>query len=143
MKQKIVKKYIRQIRRIYQGRYQDKKQFLDELQDALLCFYEEHPDSTYTDLVQKFGRPSEMKGFLSFHSAEKLHKRNMFLYWTINIAVIITVSILVFFTIRHVMNRYDYVQGYYIETFDDDANSNINPLTGETDPPPKKKTNFN
>lgn len=135
MKQKIVKKYIHQIRRIYRGKYSDKKQFIEELQDALFCFCEEHPDATYSDLVKEFGKPSEIKDVLSFHSAEKLQKRNMFVYWLVNIAIIIAVSILLFFTIRHAINRYRYSQGYDIESFEDDNPYHINPLTGETDPP--------
>ena len=134
MKQKIVKKYIRQIKRIYRGRYKDKKQFIKELQDALLCFCEDHPDSSYSDLIKEFGKPSEIKNILSFHSAEKLQKRNMFLYWTVNIVVIIAITILLFFTVCHVMNKHNFAQGYYIEYLDDTKNK-INPLTHETDPP--------
>ena len=136
MKQKIVKKYIHQIKRIYRGKYSDKKQFIEELQDALLCFYEEHPDASYSDLVKEFGKPSEIKDVLSFHSAEKLQKRNMLVYWAINIVVIMMVSILLFFTVRYVMSKHNLAQGYYIEYFKDGTTQkNINPLTGETNPP--------
>lgn len=142
MKQKSIKKYIRQIKRIYRGRYRDKKQFTEELQDALLCFCEEHPSSSYSDLIEEFGKPSEMKDMLSFHSAEKLRKRNMLLYWCINITAIAAICILIFFTVRHVMNRYSFSQGYYIEYFEDDNKSHINPRTGETDPPPDNHIDF-
>lgn len=147
LKQKIVKKYIRQIKRIYRGKSSDKKQFIEELQDALLCFCEEHPDSSYSDLVKEFGKPSEMKDILSFHSAEKLQKRNMFLYWTVNIAIIIFVTILVFFTIRYVKEKYNDTHGYDIDYLYDPEDGepeeiNINPFTGETDPPPNEHIDF-
>lgn len=148
LKQKIVKKYIRQIKRIYRGKSSDKKQFIKELQDALLCFCEEHPDSSYSDLVKEFGKPSEMKDILSFHSAEKLQKRNMFMYWTVNIAVIIVIAILVFFTVRYVKEKYNITHGYDIEYLydpEDDGEPeeiNINPFTGETYPPLDEHTDF-
>lgn len=137
MKQKIVNKYIRQIKRIYRGKSSDKKQFIEELQDALLCFCEEHPDSSYSDLVKEFGKPSEMKDILSFHSAEKLQKRNMFLYWTVNITVITATAILVFFTVHYMQEKYNDTHGYFIEYLYNPENGepeemNINPVTGET-----------
>lgn len=140
MNPKIVKKYIRQIKRIYRGKSKDKKQFLKELQDALLCFCEEHPDSSYSDLVKEFGKPAEMKDILSFHSAEKLQKRNMFMYWSVNIGAIIAVAILVFFTVRHVTGNYNNAQGYFIEygydgEYDPGKEKNfVNPFTDETNP---------
>lgn len=147
LKQKIVKKYIRQIKRIYRGKSSDKKQFIEELQDALLCFCEEHPDSSYSDLVKEFGKPSEMKDILSFHSAEKLQKRNMFLYWTVNIVVIIVIAILVFFTVRYVKEKYNNTHVYFIEQGYDPENGepeeiHINPFTGETDPPLDEHIDF-
>ena len=141
MERKIIKKYIRRIKRIYRGKYKDKKQFIRELQDALLCFCEEHPNSSYSDLIKEFGKPSEIKSMLSFHGAEKLQKRNMFLYWAVNIVIIMAVTILLLFTVHYVINKYNFAQGYYIEYFDDNKN-NINPLTGETNPPPDSHIDF-
>lgn len=143
MKPKNVKKYIRQIKRIYRGNRNDKMQFILELEDALLCFHEEHPDSSYDDLVAEFGKPSEMKDILSFHSAKKLQKRNIFLYWLINILFLIMVIIILCFTIRHVVDMYNYSQGYYIEYDDTSPKSDINPITNETDPPLDNHIDFN
>lgn len=66
----------------------------------------------------------------------------MLLYWCINITAIAAICILIFFTVRHVMNRYSFSQGYYIEYFEDDNKSHINPRTGETDPPPDNHIDF-
>ena len=83
MKNTAAKKYIRQVKRLYRGKRRFKRQFIQELKDALLCYLEEHPEATYTDLTKKFGHPSEIRDQLSFHTADELHLRNMTLYWTV------------------------------------------------------------
>ena len=60
MKNTAAKKYIRQVKRLYRGKRRFKRQFIQELKDALLCYLEEHPEATYTDLTKEFGHPSEI-----------------------------------------------------------------------------------
>ena len=65
MKNTAAKKYIRQVKRLYRGKRRFKRQFIQELKDALLCYLEEHPEATYTDLTKEFGHPSEIRDQLS------------------------------------------------------------------------------
>ena len=120
MKNTAAKKYIRQVKRLYRGKRRFKRQFIQELKDALLCYLEEHPKTTYTDLTKEFGHPSEIKDQLSFHTADELHLRNMTLYWTVVGLCSVAVITVVFFTVRHVVFMHDYSKGYYIEQWEDD-----------------------
>ena len=118
--------------------------FIQELKDALLCYLEEHPEATYTDLTKEFGHPSEIRDQLSFHTADELHLRNMTLYWTVVGLCSVAVITVVFFTVRHVVFMHDYSKGYYIEQWEDDENgsNNINPITKATDPPLENHQTF-
>ena len=122
MKNTAAKKYIRQVKRLYRGKRRFKRQFIQELKDALLCYLEEHPEATYTDLTKEFGHPSEIRDQLSFHTADELHLRNMTLYWTVVGLCSVAVITVVFFTVRHVVFMHDYSKGYYIEQWEDDEN---------------------
>ena len=65
MKNTAAKKYIRQVKRLYRGKRRFKRQFIQELKDALLCYLEEHPEATYTDLTKEFvTRPRSEISFL-------------------------------------------------------------------------------
>lgn len=144
MKNTAAKKYIRQVKRLYRGKRRFKRQFIQELKDALLCYLEEHPEATYTDLTKKFGHPSEIRDQLSFHTADELRLRNMTLYWTVVGLCSVAVITVVFFTVRHVVFMHDYSKGYYIEQWEDDENgsNNINPITKATDPPLENHQTF-
>lgn len=98
----------RQVKRLYRGKRRFKRQFIQELKDALLCYLEEHPEATYTDLTKEFGHPSEIRDQLSFHTADELHLRNMTLYWTVVGLCSVAVITVVFFTVRHVVFMHDY-----------------------------------
>lgn len=63
MKNTAAKKYIRQVKRLYRGKRRFKRQFIQELKDALLCYLEEHPEPTYTDLTKEFGHQSDGSAF--------------------------------------------------------------------------------
>ena len=109
-----------------------------------MCFLEEHPQATYSDLTNEFGQPSEIKASLSFHTACELRKRNMILYWAVTILCSIAVVIVLFFTIKHVLFMYDYSNGYYIERYENNEKDtdNINPITKATDPPLENHQTF-
>ena len=98
-----------------------------------MCFLEEHPQATYSDLTNEFGQPSEIKELLSFHTACELRKRNMILYWAVTILCSIAVAIVLFFTIKHILLMYDY---YEKDT------DNLNPITKATDPPLENHQTF-
>lgn len=144
MKHKAARKYLRQVKRLYSGKSKSKKQFIHELEDALLCFLEEHPQATYSDLTNEFGQPSEIKESLSFHTACELRKRNMILYWAVTILCSIAVAIVLFFTIKHILLMYDYSNGYYIEQYENNEKDtdNLNPITKATDPPLENHQTF-
>lgn len=140
----MVQKYIRQVKRLYKGKLKYKKQFIHELKDSLLCFKEEHPQATYSDLVDEFGEPSEIKNFLSFHTACELHKRNMIYYWTTIILCTLVIIVILLFTTHHILNIYSYSKGYYIEYYENNKKEqdNTNPLTKTTDPPLENQQTF-
>lgn len=116
MDNKVLKKYLRQVKHIYHGDKKLKKQFLQDVEDALLCYAESHPDCSYDDIVHKFGTPEELRE--SFAYSDMLKKRSILLYrFVILFAVLITVSILLF-TVKYVINSYDRSKGHYIEYID-------------------------
>lgn len=144
MQKKNVNRYIRQVKRFYKGNHKAKKQFIKELEDALLCYYEEHETSSYSDLLSEFGKPSDIKNFLSFHTAKDLHKRNMFVHWIFIIIVSVILLLAVWFTVQHVITMLDYSHGFYIEYFEEDTSipQNENPLNKQPDPTPITHIDF-
>lgn len=144
MGEKNVRRYIRQIKRLYTGNHKAKKKFINELKDALLCYCEKHESATYSDLLSEFGSPSDMKDMLSFHTAKDLHKRNLLLYWMIITITTIILLLAVWFTIKHIKIMLDYSNGYYIEYYEDNTSvpKNRNPLTNKPDPTPIKHVEF-
>jgi hypothetical protein len=145
---KIIKKYIRQVQRIYSGKRKNKKHFIQELHDALLCYCEEHPNSSYNDLLSEFGEPSELKNTLLFRSATELHKRNMVLYWAAISVITICVLGTLFFTIQYATDiyRFSHDGGYYVEMDWENENipkeESVNPINGKPDPTPYKTITF-
>jgi hypothetical protein len=141
---KLVKKYIRRVKRVYYGKRKGKKQFIQELEDALYCFCEKNPESSYSDLVAEFGEPSEIKNMLSFRSAKELHRRNMFVYWTAIILICAAILIALGFTIRYAVRSHELTQEYDVEYWEDDedAPKDVNPFTGEADPTPYQEITF-
>lgn len=115
MDNKVRKKYLRQVRQAYRGDKEIKKQFLQDVEDALLCYAESHPNCTYDDIVHKFGTPDELRESFSFASSDMLKKRNILLYrFVLTSAVLVTV-LAILFTVNYVTNSYDRSKGYYIE----------------------------
>lgn len=130
---KVLKKYLRQVRHIYHGDKNLKQQFLQDVEDALLCYAESHPDCSYDDIVLKFGTPEELRE--SFSSSDMLKHRSILLYrFVILFAVLITVLIILF-TANYVHNSYDRSKGHYIEY------TNQNDST-DTSPTPLKRTPY-
>lgn len=131
MDNKAVQKYLRQARRIYYGNKALKKQFIQDLGDALLCYTEKKPDCSYTDLVEKFGTPNKIKESFSDISVNMLKKRNLRFYWFIILfSTLITLTIIIL-TVVFAKQSFEYSQGHYIEYIEDDDNSGIEP-TPET-----------
>ncbi len=61
MNDTLIKKYLNYAGRAYCGHFQSKKRFLNDLQDALLCYAETTPDFSYEDLLAKFGTAAEIR----------------------------------------------------------------------------------
>lgn len=130
---KVLKKYLRQVKHIYYGDKKLKKQFLLDVEDALLCYVESHPDCSYDDIVHKFGTPKELRE--SFAFSDMLKKRSILLYrLVILFSVLITISIILF-TIDYVTNSFDRSKGYYIEHMEQKD-------TTDTSPPPPDLTPY-
>lgn len=110
---KVLKKYLRQVKHIYHGDKKLKKQFLQDVEDALLCYAESHPGCSYDDVVHKFGTPEELRE--SFAYSDMLKKRSILLYrFVILFAVLITVLIILF-TANYIHNSFGHSKGHYIE----------------------------
>ena len=75
---KVLKKYLRRVKHIYYGDKKLKKQFLLDVEDALLYYVESHPGCSYDDIVHKFGSPKELRE--SFASSDMLKKRSILFY---------------------------------------------------------------
>lgn len=113
MDNKVLKKYLRQVKHIYHGDKKLKKQFLQDVEDALLCYAESHPGCSYDDVVHKFGTPEELRE--SFAYSDMLKKRSILLYrFVILFAVLITVLIILF-TANYIHNSFGHSKGHYIE----------------------------
>lgn len=130
---KVLKKYLRQVKHIYHGDKKIKKQFLLDVEDALLCYMESHPGCSYDDIVHKFGTPDELRE--SFAFSDMLKKRSILLYrFVILFSLLITISIILF-TIDYVTNSFDHSKGYYIERMEQRD-------TTDTSPPPPDLTPY-
>ena len=130
---KVLKKYLRQVKHIYHGDKKIKKQFLLDVEDALLCYTESHPGCSYDDIVHKFGTPDELRE--SFAFSDMLKKRSILLYrFVILFSLLITISIILF-TIDYATNSFDRSKGYYIERMEQRD-------TTDTSPPPPDLTPY-
>jgi len=138
MQNRQLKKYLKKIKHTYSGSRSDKRRFLAEIQDALLCYINDHPDSTYKDIVNEFGEPSEIIYIFSFDTPYKLKRRNVILNRILLGTVIVFSVIAIIFTSIHIMNRIEYSNGYYVEYYEDDTSipHDENPFTHEPDPSP-------
>lgn len=145
MRSEIAKRYIRQVKRVYSGKHKAKKQFIEEINDAIECYLEQNPEATYSDLLNEFGEPSDLKNMLSFQSASELHRRNMILYWAGIVGICIIIAIALSYTVDYVLTMHDYSKGYYVEYYEENnkASTGTNPITGQPDPTPKEHMNFN
>lgn len=132
MSRNIHKRYIRQIKRIYTGKKSSKRIFIKELEDAILCYLQDNPDSTYSDLVKEFGSPYELDGNLTFYSDRDLHKRNMFIHWGIISLCILAASAALHFTLKYLLCRYEYSQGHFIEYFQEDYPGDTDDFPNDT-----------
>ncbi len=133
MDNKVLKKYLRQVKHIYHGDKKIKKQFLLDVEDALLCYTESHPGCSYDDIVHKFGTPDELRE--SFAFSDMLKKRSILLYrFVILFSLLITISIILF-TIDYATNSFDRSKGYYIERMEQRD-------TTDTSPPPPDLTPY-
>lgn len=97
MNDTIIRRYIRQAKRSYTGKLKYRGQFLHELEDALLCFLEEYPEATYSDLTNEFGNPLELKEQFSFLTIFELHKRNVLLRCNIIVMSVLLFVIILYF----------------------------------------------
>lgn len=130
---RVLKKYLRQVRHIYHGDKKLKKQFLQDIEDALLCYAESHPGCSYDDIVRKFGSPTELRE--SFSSSDMLKRRSILLYrLVILFSVLITISFILF-TANYVTNSYDRSKGRYIQHMKQKD-------TTDTSPPPPDLTPY-
>lgn len=121
-----ISKYIRRTKRIYYGDRELKKRFIKDLQDSLICYSEEHPDCSYTDLVDKFGSPYEMgESFLESFPKE-LKKRDIIMYRFVVICSVLIIISAVTFTTYHVKKNYDYSQGHDEKTITDEDYPELN-----------------
>lgn len=129
---KVLKKYLHQVKHIYHGDKKLKKQFLQDVEDALLCYAESHPGCSYDDIVHKFGTPDELRE--SFSSSDMLKKRSILLYrFVIFFAVLITVLIILF-TASYVHNSYDRSKGHYTEYINQNDSTDTSPQTPNLTP---------
>lgn len=130
---KVLKKYLRQVRHIYHGDKNLKKQFLQDVEDALLCYAESHPDCSYDDIVHKFGTPEELRE--SFSSSDMLKQRSILLYRFVILSAVLITVLIILFTASYVHNSFDHSKGHYIEY------TNQNDST-DTSPTPLKRTPY-
>ncbi|MCI8364543.1 MAG: hypothetical protein HFG34_06290 [Eubacterium sp.] len=131
MDNKVLKKYLRQVRHVYHGDKKLKKQFLQDVEDALLCYAESHPGCSYDNIVHRFGTPTELRE--SFSSSDMLKRRSILLYrLVILFSVLITLSIILF-TVDYVTNSYGHSKGHYTDYIDQKD-------TTDTSPPPLNYT---
>lgn len=133
MDNKVLKKYLRQVRHIYHGDKNLKKQFLQDVEDALLCYAESHPDCSYDDIVHKFGTPEELRE--SFSSSDMLKQRSILLYRFVILSAVLITVLIILFTASYVHNSFDHSKGHYIEY------TNQNDST-DTSPTPLKRTPY-
>lgn len=137
---KAIRKYLRQVKRIYHGDKELKNQFMRDLQDALLCYEETNPKCSYADLITKFGTPDEIKD--SFSSSGILKKRNVrFWRFAMICSVLITV-IVITLTVFYVKRAYDYSKGHYIEYMVEPDKPMISPVPEIPDSTPYKEYIF-
>lgn len=121
-----ISKYIRRTKRIYYGDRELKKRFIKDLQDSLICYSEEHPDCSYTDLVDTFGSPYEIRESFLETFPKELKKRDIILYRVvISFSVLIVIAVLTF-TAYYVKKNYDYSQGYAVKSIKDKEHSELN-----------------
>lgn len=139
---KAVQKYLRQVRRVYSGNKVLKKQFIQDLQDALLCYTEKNPKCSYADLVEEFGTPNEIRESFSDISTNMLKKRNVRIYWFIILLSALITFIIVIKTAIVVKESFDYSQGYYVEYMEDDDNSSMRPTSETPEITPIKEYTF-
>lgn len=97
-----------------------------------MCYSEEHPDCSYTDLVNKFGSPDEIKeSFLDFFPKE-IKKQDIIMYrFAVICSVLIMISA-VTFTAYHVKKDYDYSQGHAVKFITDENYPELNPEPKQT-----------
>nr|MBP3598895.1 hypothetical protein [Eubacterium sp.] len=115
MGNRAIQKYIRQVKVTYRGDRKVKQQFISDLQDALLCYYESHPDCSYTDLTEKFGAPKEFRDSFSTLLPSSLKKRNMFVSSLIILVAVLMMIAVVLFSIFYVRESHNHTKGYYLE----------------------------
>ncbi len=144
MNKKDISGYIRQIKRRYRGKRKIKKVFIQELTDALLLYCEENPHASYSDLLDRFGSPSDLNGTMDFHSYAYLHKRNMVLYWLGITSVALIVLTIIVRTTVYTIDSYHYSQGFFTEYIEETPGERpvINPKSGLPEPTPIEKITF-
>ncbi len=113
MDNKVLKKYLRQVRHIYHGDRKLKKQFLQDVEDALLCYAESHPGCSYDDIVHKFGSPNELRE--SFSSSDMLRKRSILMYRLVILFFVLITASVILLTVNYVTNSFNHSNGHYKE----------------------------
>ena len=120
LEQKAVHKYLRRAKQVYHGNGQIRKQFIQDLSDALTCYTETHPSCTYEDLVDEFGSPDEIHAsFMSMYTND-IKRRNIKVYRLLFIVCLILAAAALIFTVDFIINSYDHSNGYYIEYMEDE-----------------------
>lgn len=139
---KAIQKYLRQAKRIYYGDKELKKQFMQNLQDALFCYAETNPKCSYSDLTSKFGTPDEIKESFSSLSSGILEKRNVWFWrFVIFCSVLITI-IVITLTFFYVKRAHDFSNGYYIEYMEEQDKPMISPTPEMPGDTPYKEYTF-
>lgn len=115
LEQKAVHKYLRRAKQIYHGNGQIRKQFIQDLSDALTCYTETHSGCTYKDLVDEFGSPDEIRASFMSTYPNDLKRRNLKVYRLLFVCCLILAAAALTFTVNFIINSYDRSNGHYIE----------------------------
>lgn len=68
--------YLEQLRKYYSGDRENLDQFLQDMNDSLNCYLQEHPNAEREEIYQHFGHPDELReNYEATRQEQKLKKR--------------------------------------------------------------------
>ncbi len=142
MKNKALKKYLHDTRNGCFCNHKTKRIFISQLRDSLITYAEENTNCTYEDLINTFGNPQELCN--NFEIEQKNSIAKTIFFKIIVFSIMLSSIILITYTAKYFYDKWEYSNGYDIETKLSPGNTddNVNPFTHQTDAPVKKTYNF-